>query len=126
MELKASARFLPLAPGKSRPVVDLVRGLPVNKALETLRLSRQRASGAVSKLIRSALAAALEQHDVDAEALHISRAWVDEGPRRYWRRPRARGTWSTIRRRSSHINIVLSDGASQEEPPQHTKRSRKE
>lgn len=109
MELKASARYQKLQPKKTRLVVDLVRGLPVNQALESLRLSPKRASATVSKLIESAVAAAVEQHDVDADDLYVLRAWVDQGPMRYWRLPRARGVWNRIRRRSSHISVVLSD-----------------
>ena len=109
MELKASARHQKIGPRKTRLIVDLVRGLPVNQALNTLRLCPQRASGMVSKLIQSAVAAAVEQHDADADALRVVRAWVDGGPMRYWRRPRSRGMWNRIRARSSHIHIVVSD-----------------
>ena len=116
MEYKASARYQKLAARKVRRVVDLVRGLPVDDALNTLRLSRRRAGATVSRLIRSALAAAAERHDADAEALYVRRAWVDEGPMRYWRRPRARGSWTRIRRRSSHIHVVLADRGDAEAP----------
>jgi large subunit ribosomal protein L22 len=109
MEIKVSARFQPLAPRKTRLVVDLVRGMSVNEALETLRQLHQRPARSVDKLIRSGIAAAMEQHDTDAEELYIKRIWVDGGPMRYWRLPRMRGTWSRIRRRSSHINVVLAE-----------------
>lgn len=108
MEIKVSARFQPLAPRKTRLVTDLIRGMTVNEALETLKQTRQRPAKAVDKLIRSGIAAAMEQHDADAEELYISKIWVDGGPMRYWRLPRMRGTWTRIRRRTSHINLVLA------------------
>lgn len=111
MEFKASARHQHMAPRKVRRVVDLVRGLPVDEALNVLRLCPQRPGRALAKLIRSALAAAAEAHDADAEDLVIRRAWVDGGPLRYWRLPRPRGMWSRIRRRTSHIHVVLADRA---------------
>jgi len=109
MEYKATARYQRIAPRKVRLVVDLIRGLPVNDALNRLRLCRRRASRPVDKVVRAALAAAVERDDADADALVVQRAWVDEGPMRAWRRPRARGMWTRIRRRSSHIHVVLAD-----------------
>jgi large subunit ribosomal protein L22 len=109
MEFKASARFQPLSPRKTRLVADLVRGVPVNKALDTLRLCRLRGSKNLSKLIRSALASAAEQHDADPDNLYISKIYVNGGPIRYGRLPRLRGMWTRIRIRSSHIHVVLAE-----------------
>ena len=109
MEFKASARFQPLSPRKTRLVADLVRGMPVNKALETLRLCRLRGSRHINRLIRSALASAAEQHDADPDNLYDSKIYVNGGPIRYGRLPRLRGTWTRIRMRSSHIHVVLAE-----------------
>ena len=109
MEFNASARYQPLSARKARLVVDLVRGLPVNKALDTLRLCRLRASRTVSKVIRSAMASAAELHDADAESLYVQKIWVNGGPIRYGRLPRLRGMSTRIRSRSSHIHVVLAE-----------------
>lgn len=109
MEVVACHKFADIAPRKARLVADLVRGLPVEDALDTLRLTRKRASGMIAKVVRSAVAAASEQHDVDAESLRVSRVWIDEGPmrRKFWARPR--GMWARKLHRTSHIHVVLTD-----------------
>lgn len=109
MEVVASHKFADIAPRKARLVADLVRGQPVEDALETLRLTRKRASGMIAKVVRAAAAAASEQHDVEADNLLVSRIWVDEGPmrRKFWARPR--GMWARKLHRTSHIHIVLCD-----------------
>lgn len=89
--------------------MDLVRGLPVNKALDTLRLCRLRGSRTLSKLIRSALASAAEQHDADPDNLYVSKIYVNGGPIRYGRLPRLRGMSTRIRIRSCHIHVVLAE-----------------
>ena len=109
MEFKASARYQPLSPRKTRLVADLVRGMPANKALDTLRLCHLRGSRHLSKVIRSALASAAEQHDADPDDLFVSKVYVNPGPIRYWRLPRLRGMWTRIRIRSSHIHVVLAE-----------------
>jgi large subunit ribosomal protein L22 len=108
MEVKVAYRYATISPRKARLVVDLVRGARVNDALNTLRLTRQRASAMVNKLLRSAVATAAEQHDVDPEEMVISKAWVDAGPARkgWWARPR--GMAARLRYRTSHINLVVS------------------
>ena len=113
MEARASARYQPLSARKARLVVDLIRGVPVNQALDTLRFCRARASKTIDKVIRSALATAVVQFDADADNLYVTKVWVDEGPMRYWRFPRMRGMWTRIRRRTSHIHIVLADKPSE-------------
>ena len=111
MEVKASHRFADISPRKARLVVDLVRGQRVDEALETLRITRKRASGFIVKVMRAAAAAADDRHDLDIKSLRISRIWVDGGPvrRKFWARPR--GMWARKLRRTSHINVVLCEDA---------------
>jgi len=108
MEIKVAHRYARISPRKARLVVDLIRGQTVDDALNLLRLTRKRAAPMVSKLLRSAVAAAAERRDVEPEDLVVSRAWVDPGPMRYtwWARPR--GMVARKRHRTSHINLVVA------------------
>jgi len=117
MESRSIARFGQIGARKVRPIIDEIRGEDVERALEILRISRTRAARMVEKVLQAAIAAAVEQHDVDAEDLFVKEAWADVGPMRTWRRPRARGMWTPIRRRTSHIGVIVSD-ASEEEAPE--------
>lgn len=116
MESRSTARFMQIGARKVRPIIDEIRGADVERALECLRLSRTRAARMVEKVLQSAIAAAVEQHDVDAEDLFIKETWADVGPTRTWRRPRARGMWTPIRRRTSHICVIVSDESEAEAP----------
>lgn len=109
MEVNACHRFADIAPRKARLVADLIRGAEVPEAIETLRLTRKRASGIVAKVVNAAAAAASDLHDLDPDELFVARVWVDEGPmrRKYWARPR--GMFARKLHRTSHIHVVLSD-----------------
>jgi len=114
MEFSASHMHARISARKARYVVDLIRGLNVNEALDTLKFINRRAKPMVVKVIRSALANAEQNVDVDIDDLVISRAVVDEGPllggRGRWR-PISRGRAVPILKRTSHIKISLSDGS---------------
>lgn len=110
MNFKASCRYVKISPRKARYVVDLIRGKSVNHALEILRVTNRRASYVVDKTLRAAIAGASENQDVDIDSLFIKEVCVDGGPSRKWYRPRARGVSSMIKKRTSHISLVLSDG----------------
>ena len=112
MESTARSRFVDQSARKVRLVVDLVRGKPVNEALEALSLVRRVARTPVEKVIRSAAANAASQEGtakVDLDDLIIREARVDVGPTLKRFRPRAMGRASRIRKRSCHITIRLSD-----------------
>jgi large subunit ribosomal protein L22 len=111
--LEVSYRYAKVAPRKARLVVDLIRGVSVNEALDTLRLTRKRTSAMVTKLLKSAVATASES-DVEPEDLIVSKAWVDAGPMRKGWFARPRGMAARMRYRTSHIHLVLSSAA--EEP----------
>ena len=111
MDFQASHMYAKTTARKARYVVDLIRGMPVDHALDTLKFVHRRAARLVEKVIRSALANAEQNVEVDIESLYISKALVDEGPllgmRPRWR-PISRGRAVPIRKRLSHIRIILS------------------
>jgi len=124
MEVNASHRYAKIAPRKARLVIDAVRGLRVDAALEVLRFLRKRAAPMVAKVVRSAVAAAGEQHSVDPDELRVKRAWVDEGPRGKWHWARPRGSWARLLHRTSHIHVVLSDEDEEAAAPEAAKEGR--
>ncbi len=97
------------SPRKVRLVADLVRGKQVLRALNTLNFLTKKASDPVRSVIEMAVANAKNNHKIDSDKLYISEIKVDEGVTLMRRMPRARGTAYPIRKRSSHISIVLSD-----------------
>ncbi|UPK75892.1 50S ribosomal protein L22 [Nocardioidaceae bacterium SCSIO 66511] len=103
----AVARFVRVTPMKARRVVDLVRGLPVDEALSVLRFAPQAAAENVRKLLESAIANAEGGEGLDASTLVVSKAFVDEGPTLKRWRPRAQGRAYRIRKRTSHLTIVV-------------------
>ncbi len=113
MNFKASCRYVKMSPRKARYIVDTIRGKSVNHALEALRLTNKRASYFVDKTLRAAIAGACEDQGVGMDSLYIKEIYVDGGPARKWYRPRARGVSSMIKKRTSHISLVLSDGKRQ-------------
>ena len=110
---RAQARFIPMSSRKVRLVVDVVRGLYVDDALDTLRFMPQVAATPVAKLINSAVSNAEENFGADRENLFISEIHADEGPRHrlapYGGRFGGRGRFKPIIKRSSHITVVLSE-----------------
>lgn len=110
MKAKASARHVRQSPYKVRRVLDLVRGMPVDDALATLSFTNRRAAQTISKVIESAMANAEHNFAMDREDLVVAEAFADEGPTLKRFRPRARGRATKIRKRTSHITIIVSDG----------------
>ena len=104
---RATARFVRVTPMKARRVVDLVRGLPVTEALTTLKFAPQAASEDVYKVVASAAANATNNNQLDPSTLWVSEAFVDEGPTLTRFRPRAQGRAYRIRKRTSHITVVV-------------------
>ncbi len=106
--VRASSRYVRVAPRKARLVADQVRGLHIEQARALLAFSPRGAAEDISKLIESAAANAENNHDLIADEMKIAEITVDEGPtlRRY--RPRALGRASRINKRTSHIAVALS------------------
>jgi large subunit ribosomal protein L22 len=105
--VRARVRYLPTSPYKIRQVLTLVRGLPVGEAERILELSEKDAADDVLKLLRSAISNAEHNNALPSDELFVSSAWADEGPTRKHGQPRARGRYFRIRKRTSHITIVL-------------------
>jgi large subunit ribosomal protein L22 len=112
-EVKAVAKHVPISPRKMRMVVDVVRGMSADQALDTLRFMPQGAAEPVYKLIQSAVANAEENYGLEIEELEIERIYADDGPRHrkapYGGRFAGRGRFRPIMRRSSHVTVVLAE-----------------
>ncbi|MGH3727239.1 MAG: 50S ribosomal protein L22 [Micromonosporaceae bacterium] len=104
---RAVARFVRVSPMKARRVVNLIRGLPAQEALTVLQFAPQAASEQVYKVLASAMANAENNERLDPDSLLVSEAYVDEGPTFKRFRPRAQGRAYRIRKRTSHITVVL-------------------
>ncbi|MGE7092828.1 50S ribosomal protein L22 [Lysinibacillus sp. NPDC048646] len=108
-QAKAIARTIRIAPRKVRLVVDLIRGKQVGEAVAILRHTPKAASPVVEKVLKSAVANAEHNYDLDINSLVVSEVFVDEGPTLKRFRPRAQGRASAINKRTSHITLVVSE-----------------
>ena len=109
MEVQAKARFVKISPRKARLSADLARGKMVDKALTSLAFSPKASSSIITKLLKSALANADQRGTVNIDSLFVKRICVDEGPTIKRFRPRAMGRATRIRKRTSHITVVLDE-----------------
>ena len=110
----ARARHIPVPARKVRRVIDQVRGLGADEALEMLTFMPHAAAHPVAKLIRSAIANAEENFEISRDDLYVARITADDGPGvmpgKGWRRRfGGRGRWRPIRKRSAHITLVLEE-----------------
>ena len=108
-QAKAIAKTVRIAPRKVRLVVDLIRGKQIGEAVAILQLTPKAASPVVEKVLKSAVANAEHNYDLDINNLVVSEIFVDEGPTLKRFRPRAKGRASAINKRTSHITIVVSE-----------------
>jgi|SRR5690554_6654984 large subunit ribosomal protein L22 len=106
---KAVARTVRIAPRKVRLVVDLIRGKQIGEAVAILRHTPKAASPVVEKVLKSAVANAEHNYELDVNNLVVSEIYVDEGPTLKRFRPRAQGRASAINKRTSHITVVVSE-----------------
>ncbi|MDI3257791.1 MAG: 50S ribosomal protein L22 [Kyrpidia sp.] len=109
MEATAVARYIRIAPRKVRLVVDLIRGKSVGEALAILKHTPKAASPVVEKVVRSAVANAAHNYDMDVDRLYISKICVDPGPTLKRFQPHAQGRAFRILKRTSHITVVVSE-----------------
>ncbi|OAV59302.1 50S ribosomal protein L22 [Enteractinococcus helveticum] len=119
MEAKAIARYLRVTPMKARRVVDLVRGKQANEALAILKFAQQGAADPVYKVLASAVSNARDKADREGlafneEELFVSEAFVDEGPTMKRYQPRAQGRAFEIKKRTSHVTVVVATDEDQE------------
>lgn len=106
--VRASSRYVRVAPRKARLVADQVRGMQIDKARALLQFSPRGAAQDIGKLIESAAANAENNHDLVADEMKVAEITVDEGPTLRRFRPRALGRATPINKRTSHIAVALS------------------
>ncbi|WP_375485861.1 50S ribosomal protein L22 [uncultured Mycobacterium sp.] len=121
----AKARFVRVSPRKARRVIDLVRGKPVAEALDILRWAPQAASEPVAKVIASAAANAQNNNGLDPATLVVATVHADDGPTAKRIRPRAQGRAFRIRRRTSHITVVVESRPVKDQRAAQSSRSRR-
>ncbi len=109
MDIRAISRRVRLSPTKARDFARAIQGKPVEEALRMTAISERKAAFQIGKTLKSAIANAENNADLEVDSLWVKEAVVDEGPRmkRYW--PRARGMVRHIVKKTCHIKIVLTD-----------------
>lgn len=109
MEAKAIARYIRIAPRKVRIVIDLIRGKQIGEAFAILKYTPKVASEVVEKALKSAVANAEHNFNMDVEKLYVAEAYVDQGPTLKRIHPRSRGQAFSILKRSSHVTVVVKE-----------------
>ena len=109
MEARAYLRYVRIAPRKVQIVLDLIRNQPVDKALAILRNTPKAASEPLTKLLKSAMANAENNHSMSKENLFVSECFVCPGPTLKRIRPRAQGRAFHVLKRTSHVTMVLKE-----------------
>ena len=109
MEVSSTYRYAKISAFKAREVTRAIQGLPVSAALDVVAFSPKKAAAMISKTLKSAIANAENNANLRVDGLVVKEAIVGEGPTMKRMMTRARGSGSTIRKRSSHIRIVLTD-----------------
>jgi len=117
MEVRSVYKYARISPKKARDVAREIQGLPVSDAIDTLNFTPKKAAFLIGKTLKSAVANAENNHDLAADSLHVKEANISEGPSSRRFKPRARGSASAIRKRTSHIYIILTDEVEVEEKP---------
>ena len=110
MEISAKLRHARFSAQKGRLVANQIRGMHVDKAINTLQFSNKKAAAVVKKVLMSAIANAENNEGADIDELRISQITVDEGPVMKRFRARAKGRGTRILKRTSHIKVTVSDG----------------
>ncbi len=109
MEAKATAKFVRIAPRKVRIVMDLIRGKSVSEAFAILQFTPKIGATIIEKVLKSAVANAENNFDMDVDRLYISSAYVDQGPTLKRIHPRSRGQAFKILKRTSHITVAVDE-----------------
>ncbi|MBW2557387.1 MAG: 50S ribosomal protein L22 [Deltaproteobacteria bacterium] len=110
METKAVVKHVRISPQKARLVVDLIRGKKVEYAETMLGFTHKKAAYIVRKVLKSAIANAAQNPNMDENVLYVKEVFVDQGPSLKRWRARAQGRAAAIKKRTSHITVVLSEG----------------
>jgi large subunit ribosomal protein L22 len=109
MEVRAVAKYIRISPQKVRMIVGGLKGKPVETGLQKLRFMSQKSAGILEKVIRSAVANADQNADLDVDNLVIRNILVDQGPTLKRFRARARGRGTRILKRTAHITVILAE-----------------
>ena len=109
MEVSAKLSHARISPQKARLIADLVRGMPVERALETLTFSTKKAAHIVRKVLESAIANAEHNEGADVDELKVAKIYVDEGPVLKRFEARAKGRGNRILKRTSHITVTVGE-----------------
>jgi large subunit ribosomal protein L22 len=109
MEAKAIARYIRIAPRKIRIVIDLIRGKQIGEAFAILKYTPKVASEVIEKVLKSAVANAEHNYNMDVDNLYVAAAYVDQGPTLKRIHPRSRGQAFSILKRSSHVTVVVKE-----------------
>jgi len=115
IEARAVAKFVRISPRKARSVINAIRGKDVNEAFAILMFSPKKAARIIYKVLNSAVANAVNNFGLNEDALYVSEAYVNDGPRlkRIW--PRGRGRADIIKHRYSHITVIVRDREKEKE-----------
>ncbi|MBQ9365298.1 MAG: 50S ribosomal protein L22 [Schwartzia sp.] len=109
MEAKAVARYVRIAPRKVRVVMDLIRGKDVADAFAILKFTPKAGADVIEKVLKSAVANAENNFDMNIDNLYVSSAFVDQGPTLKRIHPRSRGQAFSILKRTSHVTVVVAE-----------------
>ena len=109
MEAKAIAKHIRIAPRKIRIVIDLIRGKNVGEAFAILKYTPKVGAEVVEKVLKSAVANAEHNYDLNTDALFVAQAFVDQGPTLKRIHPRSRGQAFKILKRTSHVTLVVKE-----------------
>ena len=109
MEVKATAKTLRIPPRKARIVIDLIRGKDVAESAAILKFTPNAAADAIAKVLKSAVANAVNNNEMNEEKLYVKACYANEGITLKRFMPRAKGSASAIHKRTSHITIVVDE-----------------
>lgn len=109
MEVKATAKTLRIPPRKARLVLDLIRGKDAAEAADILKFTPNVAADSIAKVLKSAVANAVNNNDLDEEKLFVKACYADESVTLKRFMPRAKGSASAIHKRTSHITVVVDE-----------------
>lgn len=109
MEAKAVAKYVRIAPRKVRVVMDIIRGKTIAEAFAILKFTPKAGADVIEKVLKSAVANAENNFDMNVDKLFVSAAYVDQGPTLKRIHPRSRGQAFRILKRTSHVTVVVSE-----------------
>lgn len=111
MEARAIAKYVRMSPMKVGVVLDLIRGKDINEAFAILQYTPKDAAVVINKVLKSAVANAENNHDLDLEKLYVAETFVGQGPTLKRFRPHAQGRAFRINKKTSHITVVVKERA---------------